>query len=229
VSGAIAIFVKTPGRSALKTRLAESQGERFVHAWYALAAQAVAAVAREAAASTDAAVYWAVAEAQALGDPIWAGLPTIAQGAGSLGERMHQVHTELVARHGAAILLGADTPQLRADALHDALRWLIDPAPRLTLAPASDGGFWLFGGNRAIARETWLNARYSEPDTAQQFRRALTGHGAWQTQRTETDVDTAHDLAPCMAALQSLPSPHAAQTVLLAWMSAPRAIRSASA
>jgi glycosyltransferase A (GT-A) superfamily protein (DUF2064 family) len=229
MSGALAVFVKTPGRSALKTRLAASHGEAFVHAWYALAATAVAAVARDAAAASAATVYWAVAETEALRDPLWSELPTIAQGAGSLGERMHQVHTELVARHGAGILLGADTPQLRTDALVEALHWLSDPAPHMALAPAADGGFWLFGGNRAIAREHWLHARYSEPDTAEQLRSALAGSGAWLCLQVETDVDTASDLAPCVAALQSLPSPHPAQAALLAWMTAPSALRIANA
>jgi glycosyltransferase A (GT-A) superfamily protein (DUF2064 family) len=171
-------------------------------------------------------VYWAVAEAGAVNDPAWAGLPTIAQGAGELGDRMHRVHSELVARHGAGILLGADTPQLRASVLIEALQWLVDPAPRMALAPAHDGGFWLFGANRAIPRGRWLEPRYSAPDTTRQFQRALDGIGTWQTLRTETDVDTGEDLAACMTALQSLPSPHPAQTALLAWMTAPSSTRS---
>src|SRR4029079_3252618 len=45
VSG-VAIFVKTPGHSPVKTRLAADRGQAWTEAWYRRAAAAVAAVAR---------------------------------------------------------------------------------------------------------------------------------------------------------------------------------------
>src|SRR3546814_381382 len=64
--GALAIFVKTPGHSGLKTRLAAERGERYAVEWYRRAAAAVSSVARRAHARHGVTAYWAVAEAGAL-------------------------------------------------------------------------------------------------------------------------------------------------------------------
>ncbi|MGB0514168.1 MAG: hypothetical protein ACPGJE_04930, partial [Wenzhouxiangellaceae bacterium] len=44
--------------------------------------------------------YWAVAEPEALDDPLWSGLPRLAQPEGSLGIRMAGIHRQLIERHG---------------------------------------------------------------------------------------------------------------------------------
>ncbi|HEV8692715.1 MAG TPA: hypothetical protein VGQ93_00795, partial [Lysobacter sp.] len=58
----LAIFVKTPGYSPVKTRLAADCGRAYAEAWYRRAAAAVASVAKIAADREGIAVYWAVAE-----------------------------------------------------------------------------------------------------------------------------------------------------------------------
>jgi hypothetical protein len=218
MNGAIAIMVKTPGRSPIKTRLAASHGKEFAEQWHVLAANAIAAVVADAARSCGAVAYWAVAEDEALEDPCWATLPALAQGAGSLGTRMQHVHAELVARHGAGVLVGADSPQMSASLLRDALGWLREPAERLAIGPARDGGFWLFGANRTIAAERWEGVPYSRRDTAQRLRAAFEGCGAWLELPTLVDVDTGADVSHCLAALRALRAPHAAQRELLDWM-----------
>jgi len=236
MSGAIAIFVKTPGRSAVKTRLASGPlglGEVDARAWYLLAAMAVAAVARRAAADCNAQVYWAVAEADCLLHPMWRGLPTLAQGEGDLGARMGSVHSELVARHGSGVLLGADTPQLDPDSLRIALAWLpsgkLTLAPRLVIGPTEDGGFWLFGANQAVAMQHWQGVAYSQWDTAACFRAALAGYGEWLQLATHTDVDYPKDLLACAGALRQLVSPLPEQSALLSWMCRKEASGSAHA
>jgi glycosyltransferase A (GT-A) superfamily protein (DUF2064 family) len=211
----IAIFVKTPGRSPLKTRLAADLGVERATRWYLLAAEAVAAVAREAAPGR---VYWAVAEDDAAADPLWRALPTLPQGDGGLGERMHRVHAALVARHGAGLLLGADTPQLEARALRDAIAWLRAPSARLAIGGALDGGFRTIGANREIALERWVGVPYSRAETAAHFRAALDGCGQWLELGTLTDVDTSSDLGLCAAALRALPNPLPEQHALRDWM-----------
>lgn len=219
MSGALAIFVKTPGRSALKTRLAADTGAAYAQEWYALAADAVASVAIQARADFGIAPYWAVAEAGA--ESAWAGLPTIAQGDGDLGTRMARVHSALVERHGFALLIGADAPQLTALLIGEATRWLAAPEPtepRLSLGPASDGGFWLFGSNKAIPLPAWTRVGYSQMDTASRFRDSLDGYGRWQTLLPLTDVDRAEDLKPVQRALALLAGPTAEQRTLAQWM-----------
>src|SRR5690606_525788 len=58
MSGALAIFVKTPGWSALKTRLAAGTGDAYAERWYRLAADAVASVAIRARAQHGLTAYW---------------------------------------------------------------------------------------------------------------------------------------------------------------------------
>lgn len=220
MKGAFAIFVKTPGHSPLKTRLAALLGREFAEQWHTHAAGTVAAIAREACRSTQASAYWAVAEPDALADPRWAGLPVLGQGGGGLGARMHHVHVSLVERHGAGILLGADTPHIEGEHLLRALSWLASPAPRLVLGRAEDGGFWLFGGNRPLPRALWDAVPYSAPDTAEHFRAAFEGWGEWLEVPRLADVDTAPDLASCQRALAALAAPLPAQLALLRWMQA---------
>lgn len=218
MSGAIAIFVKTPGYSAVKTRLAEGIGEQAAREWYELAAHTVAAVARQAATEHGAEVYWAVAEDAARAHDVWWDLPNLAQGEGGLGARMGRVHAELVARHEAGVLLGADTPQLAVAHLIRALHWCEDALPRHALGPAHDGGFWLYAGNRVTPLAVWESVKYSQADTAFSFRAALKARAAWLDLPTLTDVDRADDLAVMARELASAPTLLPAQQSLRAWL-----------
>ncbi|HEY7905758.1 MAG TPA: DUF2064 domain-containing protein, partial [Wenzhouxiangella sp.] len=139
---AIAIFVKTPGLSPIKTRLGQSIGEALAETWHQQAALAVAEVAQQANIGP---VYWAVAEPQGKDSPLWSGHERLIQPKGALGQRMSKVHAQLIERHGGGILLGADTPQLTAEELRMAHAWLETPHPRQVIGPARDGGFWFYG------------------------------------------------------------------------------------
>lgn len=218
MSGALAIFVKTPGHSPLKTRLAAVRGDRYAGEWYRRAASAVASVALQVQARHGVMAYWAVAEPGAL--DAWPDLPVIAQGEGGLGARMARVHAQLVARHGFGLLLGADAPQLTPALLGEAVDWLgTRPGlPRLLLGPASDGGFWLFGGNTVPPRPDWDRVRYSATDTARCLRHAMRERGEWRTLAMLTDVDHASDLAAVQCALDGLRDPTPEQRELARWM-----------
>jgi glycosyltransferase A (GT-A) superfamily protein (DUF2064 family) len=220
VSGAIAIFVKTPGYSAVKTRLAATVGSAWADEWYGRAAAAVAAVAVTAGSTAGAAVYWAVAEPTAIAAGAWSSLPNLDQGQGELGARMGRVHTELVRRHGHGLLLGADTPQLAADDLAAALRWCAGVAPRQAIGPARDGGFWLYAANRETASACWEDVIYSHPETARRFRGRFAARGAWFVLPTLTDVDRGDDLIAMRCELAALRSPVPAQRELGAWLAA---------
>jgi glycosyltransferase A (GT-A) superfamily protein (DUF2064 family) len=206
-----AIFVKTPGLSPLKTRLAAAIGTAAATAWYRAAAHATAAVARDVALLTP---YWAVAEEPSATGNAWPGLPLLAQGEGDLGARMGRVHTLLVERHGAGLLLGADTPQLDPAVLASAAAWLDAPAPRLVMGPARDGGFWLIGANRVLEMTAWTATPCGTAATAAGFRAAMAGAGTWLELPLLTDVDERADLAPMLAELAQLAAPLPTQRVL---------------
>jgi uncharacterized protein len=213
---AIAIFVKTPGYSPVKTRLARDTGREWAEQWHVKAALAVAEVAQIAAIGP---VYWAVAEQPALGDSLWKGFPVVSQGEGGLGYRMHQVHDHLTRRHGSTVLLGADAPQIQPDWLAQASNWLeVTQVPRLCLGPAHDGGFWTFSTNRPIAAERWLGVHYSRTDTESEFRRAMTGLGEWLDLPPLTDLDRLNDLPAVKRELDELPDPLPRQVALRQWL-----------
>lgn len=208
MTGGAAIFVKTPGLSPLKTRLAATIGVAAATQWYRLAASATAAVLAQVPGVI---AYWAVAEAPAQSEAAWSGLPCLAQGHGALGARMGRVHAALVERHGYGILLGADTPQADPGDLARAAAWLDDPAPRLVMGPARDGGFWLLGANRLLPPAAWTRAPCGRADTGAGFRAAMAPFGAWLELPTLTDVDEAADLAAMLSEMARLEAPLAAQ------------------
>lgn len=215
MSGGIAIFVKTPGRSPIKTRLAASRGTAFAEHWHRLAAAAVASVVQRFVERSGWSAYWAVAEAEGLAS--WSGFPCLLQTEGGLGARMAGIHADLLGRHGRAVLIGADSPQMTVSHLHAADRALDDGCDHV-LGPAEDGGFWLLGSRTPIDAAAWSSVRYSQPDTGARMHAALAeGLRCLMLDRLR-DVDTEEDLAPLRNDLLALRSPTPAQRALASWL-----------
>ena len=215
LSCGVAIFVKTPSLSPVKTRLWPGIGRRNAEALYVSSAHAVASVAIQASEHGTIEPYWAVAEDVALPADPWTDLPQLPQGSSFLGERMARVYARLRETHHAAILIGADAPQLTAHALQRAAVWLSGVESRLAIGRADDGGFWLFGGNAPLDDAAWTGVRYSAPDTAAQFMRAMHGSGAWLELETLRDLDTVDDIPRVHASLETLTAPTPAQLRLM--------------
>lgn len=218
MSCGVAIFVKTPSLSPVKTRLWPGLGEQRAQALYLASASAVASVAEAAQRGGSVQAYWAVAEDLAFTANEWPGFPQLPQGKGSLGERMAQVYRLLRQRHRGAVLIGSDTPQLVAAALARAAHWLQSDEPRLVIGRAQDGGFWLFGGNAGLPESAWLAPSYSTADTADEFVDAMHGQGRWLQLETLRDIDTVEDLPQVRSHLAALEVPTDAQRQLLAWL-----------
>lgn len=194
--GAIAIFVKTPGYSPLKTRLAESIGQIQAEAFHQLSAKAVEAVVRVVAGQSPVAPFWAVAEEAALSDPLWDQFSTISQGTGDLGSRLSHVNQSLSAEYDYVIFLGADAPQLPVVYLKKAVEHLSGTTdhPRFVIGPASDGGFYLFGSQICLTYEAWLSVPYSASNTAEKLREQIHDGADLLELPVLTDVDTIHEL-----------------------------------
>ena len=215
MSGGLAIFVKTPGLSPIKTRLAATRGAAFAEHWHRLAAAAVASVMQQFAERSGWQVYWAVAEPEGLGR--WSGFPCLLQPEGGLGARMAGIHAELLDRHGRAVLIGADSPQLSIGHLQAADRALDEDCDHV-LGPAEDGGFWLLGSRRPIDAGIWEAVRYSQPDTGQHMQQALAEQARCRLLDRLRDVDSETDLAPLHADLIALRAPTTAQQALAGWL-----------
>lgn len=218
MNGGLAIFVKTPGHSPVKTRLARHIGQLKAEAFHLAAAEAVASVAVRAGRAAGFIAHWAVAEREAMLGNAWKDLPCLFQGPGTLGERMDAVYRQLRTDGGYALLVGADAPQLQEDTLARAARWLDCETPRLVIGRARDGGFWLFGGNVALPPETWLRPEYSQSMTAHDFTLSMSPHGQWLELDVLSDVDRIEDLAVACRELRALVSPTLEQQRLLEWL-----------
>jgi len=210
---AIAIFVKTPGLSPIKTRLGRDLGQRVAEEWHRRAAACVGTC----AGATGLPVYWAVAEPDGMQHPLWKILPRIIQGEGGLGARMARVHTEIVQRHGGGILIGADLPQIEPRHLMAAAHRLDASDARHVLGPARDGGFWLFAANRSLPAVTWESVEYSRDATAKRFITAVDAP-CWEMLEHMTDLDRVDDLPAVLAELESVATPSSEQRALTRWI-----------
>lgn len=214
----VAVFVKTPGLSPVKTRLAAGIGAERAGAFYQLACVAVREVLEAAAKEMPPLQgHWAVAEAG--GEPAWLGLPTVSQGEGGLGARLAFVYEAMRAkdRFGAAVLLGADAPQL-TPATFALTRAALEDGADFVIGPAADGGFYLFAGRRPLDAELWESVPYSQPNTTAELKKRLDPLGRVAVLGKLTDVDEAKDLGPVTKELADVAYPTPAQLELMAWL-----------
>lgn len=213
---ALAIFVKTPGLSPIKTRLAASMGTADAEQFHLLAAKAVAEVAVSAKPEVE--PHWAVAESTGLANALWHALPCVWQGTGELGARLHYVCLQLLVDHDRVLLIGADAPQITVALLHQALYALGDPATPFVLGRAADGGFWLFGTRKPVPIEVWNAPHYSTQHTADELSHALAAHGAIANIAILNDVDNESDAIAVVSDLRALQQPLPAQRLLCDWL-----------
>lgn len=195
---ALGVWVKTPGFTPAKTRLARSIGRDDAETFYRLAIDAVAAAVREASRSRPALrPVWIVAEHDPVALEQWAGhgdFMVTSQGEGDLGVRLARVYERLIGDHDAVLFIGADAPQVEAAALADAAATIVEGTSDFLLGPADDGGFWLFGGRRPVPSDTWTSVEYSAEGTMRALARALSAFGDVAFLEGAFDVDTVDDL-----------------------------------
>jgi uncharacterized protein len=229
MSCGLAIFVKTPSLSPVKTRLAKDIGQTAALDLYELSIRAVASVVQQAQSLGAIAPYWAVAEQAALNDQRWRELPTIDQGDGGLGMRMANVFAVLQAQHGSALLIGADAAALTCAMLTKASAWLQQSSAKRVMGRAMDGGFWICGGNRQVREDAWLAPTYSSANTASEFCLAMSDYGQCLELPRLADMDHGVDLPKIAAQLRALTAPTAAQIALLQALNACSILSTASA
>ncbi len=193
--GAIAVFVKTIGRSPVKTRLAAAIGPGGATEFYRRCVAATHAVVERACFSAPLEPYWAVAEAEAIHDPTWSSFSTIPQGEGTLGDRLDRVYRTLLRRHPFVILIGADAPLLSTELIASAAMAMTASAgPTFAISRSSDGGYSLFAGRLALPSDVWQSVPYSSPSTAEVFVSELQRFGDVIELPSVDDIDTIADL-----------------------------------
>ena len=190
-STAIAIFVKTPGLSPVKTRLAATVGTAAAEQFYKLCTETIQETLKTASKTLDIVPFWAVGEEVGLSHPMWQGFEALYTGEGGLGERQHHIYQTLLAKYQRVILIGADSPQLSSRHLNNAIEAL--QSNSFALGPAVDGGYYLLAGRAPIARDIWTNVTYSAADTAEQLLAQLPSKAA--ILESISDVDTIEDIS----------------------------------
>ena len=221
MAGAIAVFVKTPGLSPVKTRLAAKLGQENAEAFHLASSRSVSSIVQTLSTLADIQSYYAVAEESALKHHYWQDLPCLWQGEGGLGERMAHIYQTLLAKHDFVILVGADIPQMTSIDLLAATAWLPhNEQARLAFGPSDDGGFWLFGGNCKIPHTIWTDVAYSKADTGIQFFNKIKKVGEVKVLASLRDADEMNDLIPLRKALCKLTQPSLAQQELVHFLDA---------
>ncbi len=205
MSGAVVVFVKTPGLSPVKTRLAVKLGQENAEVFHLASSNAVASIIKSLSQKESVTGYYAVAEELALKHQYWQDMPCIWQGEGGLGERMASVYKALLKQYEYVILVGADIPQMTRKKLQVATTWLQHAKPaKLAFAPSDDGGFWLFGGNCKVPSKVWTDVIYSEVDTGINFLRKIKTLGDIKILESLNDIDEADDLIKLQRDLNNL-------------------------
>ena len=219
MSGAVAIFVKTPGLSPVKTRLAATLGKDIAERFHLASARSVSSVTQILSRTVDIKGYYAVAEQLAIDHNGWEDLPCIWQGEGGLGERMAYIYQTLLSQHDFVILVGADIPQITVADFIDASKWLFQKGlPRLVFGPSIDGGFWVFGGNCDVPHTVWTDVTYSEAGTGAQFLSKIEPLGDIKTLVSLRDVDEISDLISLRDTLLNLVDPLPEQYELIQFL-----------
>ena len=183
---AIAIFVKTPGLSPLKTRLAATLGRDKAEEFYRLILRSIENTLSELNLSA----FWAVGEPEGLHDPLWNSFSKMHTGDGDLGDRQSHVYHELLKTHDAVMLIGGDAPQLSLEIINQAISHL--ETQDFVIGPADDGGYYLLGGRKKIDAKVWSETPWSDEKTLNIFIEKL-GVNPYILD-VLTDVDTEEDL-----------------------------------
>ncbi len=164
MTSAIAIFVKTPSLSPVKTRLAATIGAPAAQEFYRLSLKAI----ERTVINCGLTPFWAVGEEEAVNNPLWSSFKAIYTGEGTLGQRQHFIYSKLLREFQKVILIGVDAPQLQPDMIKKT-RQFLESGRSFVFGPACDGGYYLFGGQVLLELQTWTSVPWSQDSTLKIF------------------------------------------------------------
>jgi glycosyltransferase A (GT-A) superfamily protein (DUF2064 family) len=194
-SVAVVTFVKTPGKSPIKTRLAKEIGVTRALEFYITSLNETYKTIETLKSETkdiSVTAYWAVAEEASMKNPFWAKWPCVSQGEGGLGARIAKVYTELREKHDVVVLFGADSPHITSSRLQAAILPVVSGEVSTCVGPTEDGGFYILASSLKIPAKTWQSVTYSETDTLEQLKKVWPA--PWLEIEKDYDVDTLEDL-----------------------------------
>ena len=207
---ALASFVKTPGTSPVKTRLAKTVGkikaeDIFTHC--------VKSLEETFLSITGIDFYWALAEQDNVNHPLWIKLKTFVTGKEHLGTLLNYTYKSLREDYDYVFMTGSDSPQLSKEIIKEAIIEL--KKGNFVFGPTheNDGGFYLFAGSKAVSEDIWLNVAYSEQTTLKNLASHLEKIAPISYLPKLSDIDVKEDL---VIVLEEFPStPNKAQKELI--------------
>ena len=197
---AIAVFVKTPGLSPVKTRLAKTIGEKEAEKFYLMSVRKInedLLSLKNEQNKYEINCYWAVAEEKHyLHGDIWNDFPLLHQPQLDLGGRISAIYNHLIVQgYDKVILMGADAPHFGSA---NYLNWCNETVSDdlVSIGPTKDGGFYCFIGKSKIDASVWTSVVYSSSETAKDLVLALKSKGINSQYLEEGfDVDEKADLS----------------------------------
>ena len=175
------VFAKAPVFGHAKTRLAKGVGKVHAKRHYRAMTRTILRRLKDP--------RWSLAIATARTNlhmrvPDWDGVVQFPQVSGSLSPRLSAVF----ASRGTTIVIGTDSPQIRATDIADAFKHMDDKT--VVFGPASDGGFWLVGLLGPAPSSLFDNIRWSHDLTLKDMERNCAAHGyKLYHLRVLTDID----------------------------------------
>ncbi len=190
---AVAVFVKTPGLSAIKSRLATRLGVEKSEIFYSLSCKNIEFNLLKEFTSDDVDLYWAVAEPEGLESAHWKRFKRIDQGIGALGDRLNHVDEEMRKNYRNLIFIGGDCPQINTKLICSTIDRL-NQGSSFVLGPARDGGYYLFGSSKRVGKKLWKSVPYSQPNTFVEFKKHLQKLSKVDEIEMNYDIDEIKDL-----------------------------------
>ena len=196
MKGALVVFVKTPGLSPIKTRLAKGIGRENANIFFVKSVRAVESIAHKIYKNNEADCqpHWAIAENNGLTHELWKKFPQLFTGYGDLGQRLYHVYSSLNKSFDYTIFLGMDSPQITESLILQTISILESYPPKFVIGPAKDGGYYLFGGTQELPEFVFTDVTYSSNHTLSEFTENLKQMGEIETLTELSDVDTKDEL-----------------------------------
>lgn len=194
----LVIMVKEPHPGRVKTRLGRDIGLTASAWWFRHQTRRLLRRIEDPRWQTILAV---APDHEGLQSRVWsAHFPRVAQGRGTLGDRMGRLLKDMP--QGPVCIIGADIPGIKRPHIARAFKSL--GSHDAVFGPAPDGGYWLIGlkRNRPCPKNALQNVRWSTEHALADSRASL---GSMRTALIDTlqDVDTYADLAALKAGRQA--------------------------
>lgn len=194
--GALAIFVKTPGLSPIKTRLAQTIGTDKALEFYQLALRALKKILTKLQLEIpNVDIYFAVTEEEGLNSSHWGGFATLWQGNGGLGSKLSHTYNLLLHNYDFVCFMGADSPQISLDQIvKSVLTTAQNYSTSIVLGETQDGGFYFFGAGLPLTPLQWESITYSSDQTAKELQKSFMTKAPFIHLDTHFDIDVISDL-----------------------------------